>query len=321
MTIGGYTRLTDSGLSIVEWTPIAGILPPLDRAQWQREFENYQRYPESQTVNPRMTLDGFKRIFWIEYVHRLVARLIAVAFLLPYAFFLVRGWIGRPLAIKLAAVFVLGGMQGALGWYMVQSGLIDDPAVSQYRLTAHLGLALFLYGVVLWLATGLLANASGRTFDVSGALRLRALLCIGLVAIMLASGGFMAGTRAGYIFNTFPLMDGTLVPEGLAALQPAWRNLFENTATIQFMHRWTAVLAVGAAAWLWLCRGNLGNSLQKRMLDIVLALALAQFALGVSALLSRVAIPVALAHQFGFVCLLTALIALLRVSWGRTQPA
>lgn len=316
IAIGGYTRLTDSGLSIVEWDPISGVVPPLSRAAWEAEFERYQQFPEFKLVNQDMQLDDFKRIYWVEYTHRLVARIMGLVFLVPFLFFLVRGYLSKALITRLTAVFLLGGLQGALGWYMVASGLVNNPAVSQYRLTAHLALAVALYSYVLWLAVGLIqAKLQKQQRDDAIYLRNAALVCLFFVALMQISGGMMAGTHAGYVFNTFPDMNGELVPQVLVALQPMWRNLFENVVTIQFVHRWTAVATVLVVAVLWLGRFRTDQPGLKRLADLTLVLVLAQFVLGISTLLSQVHLPIALAHQSGFVLITSVLIVMLRLTW------
>ena len=314
IAIGGYTRLTDSGLSMVDWHPVSGVLPPLTDAQWIAEFENYQQFPEYKTVNAGLTLDGFKRIFWIEYAHRVAGRLVAVTFLVPFLFFQFRGYLRTAMSLRLVAVFLLGGLQGLLGWYMVQSGLVNDPSVSQYRLTAHLSLAVLLYSYILWLAVGLL-NDKAQSDRTGSSKRLFAgvVICIGLIAIMQFSGGFMAGTRAGFIVNTFPHMNGEWIPDMLFSLTPIWSNFFENVITIQFLHRWVAFATVVAIVVLWTARFSMRRCGIRMMLDIVVIIALCQFMLGVATLVGQVQLPVALAHQSGFVLLLSVLIILLRL--------
>ena len=324
IAIGGYTRLTESGLSIVAWEPISGVIPPLSLEQWTSEFEHYQQFPEFKVVNQDMQLAEFKRIYWIEYAHRLAARLVALVFLVPFVFFLVRGYLSKQLTARLVAVFVLGGFQGLLGWYMVASGLIDNPAVSQYRLTAHLSLAVILLGYVLWLAVSLIPiqqkiSAADRSY-----FRTTAVICIVLVGLMQVSGGFMAGTHAGFVINTFPDMNGEFIPTMIGSLEPFWRNLFENVVTIQFFHRWLAVVSVIAVAVLWIGRFRTALPLLKRLADLLMVIVLLQFTMGVSTLLSQVHLPVALIHQSGFVVLLTVLIVTLRLVWddnrGREKP-
>ena len=246
VVVGGVTRLTHSGLSIVEWQPIVGTLPPLSEAQWLETFAKYQLTPEYQKVNKGMSLDDFKSIFWWEYFHRLLGRTIGVVFLLPLLWFWWRGRVDRPLALKLTGVFVLGGLQGAMGWYMVKSGLVDDPRVSQYRLTAHLSFALAIYAAMLWTALGLLYS---RTAADAAQARLRRFSWIvtALVAYMAITGGFVAGTHAGLAYNSFPLMNGHLVPPEIFMLQPWYLNFFNNLATVQAsgnLVTWTNVATV-----------------------------------------------------------------------------
>ena len=302
VVVGGVTRLTHSGLSIVEWQPIVGALPPLDDHAWQETFHKYQQTPEFRLVNPGMDLAGFKRIFWWEYAHRLLGRLIGAAFLLPLAWFALRKRISRPLAWKLAGIFALGGLQGALGWYMVQSGLVDDPRVSQYRLAAHLGLALLIYAAMLWIALDLLLP---RAIEAPRPLRRFAFALVALVFAMAISGAFVAGIRAGLAYNTFPLMNGRLVPPGMFVIEPWYLNLFNNIATVQFDHRAIAWLLAIIVPWFWLRtrRAAPRTKLAASLLLIVLAV---QIALGISTLLLAVPIPLAAAHQAGALLVFSA---------------
>ena len=316
IAIGGFTRLTDSGLSIVAWDPISGVIPPLSDTEWLREFEHYQQYPEFKIVNQDMQLDDFKRIYWVEYAHRLAARLVGLAFLLPFLYFLIRRYLSRALTLRLALIFVLGGFQGLLGWYMVASGLVDNPAVSQYRLTAHLSLAVLIYSYVLWLGVGLVSTRQPIDDPLVSYFRRTSILCIILVALMQISGGFMAGTHAGYVINTYPDMNGEMIPQMLGSLQPWWRNLFENVVTIQFFHRWIAVATVISVFLLWVGRLRTRQPQLCRMADMVLMATLLQFGFGISTLLSQVHLPIALAHQSGFILLLTVLIITLRINWN-----
>ncbi len=239
VVLGGLTRLTHSGLSMVEWQPLTGWLPPLSEDGWQAQFAAYQRYPEFRLLNPDMTPAQFKSIFWLEYVHRLWGRMIGVAFFAPFLVFLIQGRIRGRLAAGCAVLFVLGALQGVLGWFMVESGLIENPDVSPYRLTAHFILALLLLGALVLTALGVLYPTlpGGR----GGRLRTAPLALVLLILATLTSGGFVAGTDAGYHFNTFPLMDGRLIPEDLFVLDPAWRNAFENVPLVQLIHRLLAV--------------------------------------------------------------------------------
>jgi len=239
IVVGGITRLTESGLSIVEWQPLVGALPPLSQADWDLLFQKYRATPQFLKVFPDMDVEGFKTIFWWEYLHRLLGRVIGIVFLLPFLWFLVRRKLDRPLAWKLAGLFVLGGLQGAMGWYMVKSGLVDDPRVSHFRLTAHLGLALVIFCVEMWIAIGLLQREPGKP-------RAFALLVLGLVLLMALSGGFVAGLRAGHAYSTFPLMNGHLIPPEAFMLEPWWRNFLWNPAAIQLTHR-----GFFGCCWCW----------------------------------------------------------------------
>ena len=298
VVLGGVTRLTGSGLSMVQWDPIFGIVPPLDQHSWEATFELYKQSPEFRKINLHMDLDGFKRIYWFEYSHRLLGRLIGTVFLLPFLFFLVKGWVRRPLVPRLAAMFVLGGLQGLLGWYMVKSGLIDNPHVSQYRLTAHLGLAVVIYGYMLYVALGLwFGTQRGAT---PAALRRATAGLWALVFVTLLSGGFVAGLKAGFAFNTFPLMNGSLVPDGLFARQPLWRNLFENAATVQFDHRVLAIITFLGIVALWFAGLRRALPGQVRVaLHLLLAAGVVQVTLGISTLLLHVPVLLASLHQAG----------------------
>ena len=290
--IGGVTRLTRSGLSIVEWQPLVGALPPLTQADWEALFAKYRETPEFRQVNFSMTLEGFKRIFWWEYIHRLLARLIGVVFLLPYLYFLVRKNLDRPLAWKLGGIFLLGALQGTVGWYMVKSGLVDDPKVSPVRLTLHLGLALAIFSAELWLAMQLLAPK--QRFDGF------ALFLPVIVFLMALSGGLVAGLRAGYAYNTFPLMNGHIVPPEVMLLEPWWRNFVYNMATVQLVHRaffWALAVLV-LVAWWRNRESAAGNAL-------LLTFAV-QASLGIATLLTGVPVGLGSAHQGGAVLVLAA---------------
>jgi cytochrome c oxidase assembly protein subunit 15 len=306
VVVGGITRLTLSGLSITEWKPVIGIVPPLSDADWAAEFAKYQQIPEYRAIHFAMSLDEFKSIYFWEYFHRLLGRLIGVAFAVPFIWFLARRRLPRRLAPPLAGILLLGFLQGALGWYMVESGLADRVEVSQYRLVAHLALALAIYAAILWTPLGIVRGPSP---DPSPGWRRAAEAVLVLVALTIVAGGFVAGTRAGLTYNTFPLMDGRLVPAGYAQLQPLWVNWFENIAAVQFDHRVLAVATVTAAFLLWAAgmRANLPRPARKA-LHALLAVAVLQAALGISTLLLVVPIPLAATHQAGAVLLLTAAI-------------
>ena len=307
VVIGGITRLTLSGLSITEWQPVAGILPPLSAASWAAEFEKYRHIPQYRLLNAGMSLADFKTIYLWEYVHRLWGRLIGVAFALPFLYFLARRRLPRRLMAPLGGILLLGFAQGALGWYMVESGLVDRVDVSQYRLVAHLALALAIYALTLWIALGLFLERPRA--EVAAGWRRGAEGVIGLVALTIVAGGFVAGLHAGLIYNTFPLMDGSFVPAGYAELQPWIRNWFENVSAVQFDHRVLAMTTIAAAVLLWIAGRHAPLPRSARLaLHALLAAGALQFVLGLSTLLLVVPIPLAAAHQAGAVLLLTAAI-------------
>jgi heme a synthase len=306
VVIGGVTRLTHSGLSMTEWQPLIGAIPPVNESQWDQVFRAYQQTPEYLKINRGMTLEEFKGIFWWEYVHRLLGRSIGAAFLVPFLYFLVRKKIGMPLAGKFASIFLLGALQGGLGWYMVKSGLVDDPHVSQYRLTAHLGMAFLIYGAIFWTALDLLSPApvwAGR----ARRLGLPAAALAGLVFVMVLSGGMVAGTRAGFVFGTFPLMSGHWVPPDLFALHPWFVNFFENVTTIQFDHRLIAWLLALLIPLFWLRTRRMQLPGRARLsCGLLLGMLLVQISLGISTLLLGVPVVLAAAHQAGALLLFTA---------------
>lgn len=303
VVIGGLTRLTESGLSMVEWKPITGWLPPLSDTAWAAEFEKYKQFPEYQKVNIGMTLEGFKDIFWLEYIHRLLGRLIGVAFALPMVLFWILGRIPAGMKPHLLLMFVLGGSQGALGWFMVASGLVDHPDVSHYRLTAHLGLALLIYAYLLWGALSLTRHR--RMLGTAGG-GIAAVLAVA-VFLQILSGGLVAGLNAGLAHNTWPLMDGAIIPAGLLIADPWWINFFENAMTVQFQHRMGAyavfVLAVVASVLL---KDRASTGLRHGLLTAVLA----QAGLGIATLLMHVPVWLGTLHQAGAVVVLTIAVAL-----------
>lgn len=311
VVLGGITRLTGSGLSMVEWDPIFGIVPPLSQAEWEEVFAKYRQSPEFRLVNRDMDLAGFKRIYYVEYAHRVLGRVVGIVFFLPLVWFLFRGHVDRPLGWKLMGLFVLGGFQGLLGWYMVKSGLVDVPRVSPYRLTAHLGLAVLIYTLMVWTVLDLLrGRVPGRPRPGTSGLRAAATAVVALAFVTILSGGFVAGTKAGYAFNTFPLMAGRWVPAGYLALEPWWRNLFENIAAVQFNHRLLALTTLAAVVWLWAKTRRRASGSVRRLAHLALAVAITQVALGIGTLLSKVAVPVASAHQATALVLFTILLAL-----------
>lgn len=304
--LGGVTRLTGSGLSMVDWDPIMGVMPPLSAERWESVFERYQASPEYQKINFGMSLEDFKRIFWFEYTHRMLGRFIGLAFLLPFLYFWIRGRFTRAMVPKLVTMFVLGGLQGLLGWYMVKSGLVDKPHVSQYRLTAHLGAALLIYGYMFWVALDLWLGEV-RTPRAGGrALRRSATVVAGAIVLTILSGGFVAGTKAGLAYNTFPLMDGRWIPAAYGLLEPLWLNAFENIAAIQFNHRLLATLVlVAIAALWWVGRRHALPARVRTGFHLLLGMVVIQVGLGISTLLLHVPVALGSLHQGGALVLFT----------------
>ncbi len=307
IVLGGVTRLTGSGLSMVEWKPIMGILLPLNHEQWMASFDLYRSSPEFLKINYTMQLDDYKSIFWFEYLHRLLGRTIGLLFFLPMVYFFLKYPLGRSLQFKLLGLFVLGGAQGLLGWYMVKSGLVDNPHVSQYRLVAHLSLALVLYAALFWMALGLLMQRFHHRYAILPSIKLLGIGATALVFCTIVAGGFVAGIKAGFAFNTFPLMNGELIPDGYFALSPWWINWFENVASVQFNHRLLATLTAILIVVLVLrgLRLAIEPRLRLALKWLVVAL-IGQYLLGLLTLLLHVPIPIAALHQAGAVLLLSA---------------
>jgi cytochrome c oxidase assembly protein subunit 15 len=305
VVIGGATRLTESGLSMVEWKPLT-LMPPLSGAQWQEEFAAYQTSPEYQLKNAGMSLDAFKTIYWFEFTHRLWGRLIGIAFALPLLWFICRRTVDRALFFKLGGLFILGGLQGALGWFMVASGLVDRPDVSQYRLAAHLTLAFLVYGLIVWVALDLFAKsrADAPVPDDPVLKRLAGVLPVFALAVI-GAGAFVAGINAGLIYNTFPLMDGRVIPEGLYSMQPWFMSAFEDATTVQFNHRVLAITLVTLVAVTWWRGRGITQGRTRTVLDGMMIMALMQAALGISTLVLQVPLGLALAHQAGALVLFT----------------
>ncbi|MEF8768601.1 MAG: COX15/CtaA family protein [Candidatus Accumulibacter contiguus] len=310
LVVGGVTRLTHSGLSIVEWQPIVGIIPPLNPTEWDEAFEKYKKTPEYQQVNHQMKLEEFKSIFYWEYWHRVLGRLIGMVFLLPFLYFWLRGRIAPPLIPKLLGIFVLGGLQGAMGWYMVKSGLVDDPRVSHYRLTAHLSLAFLIFLSMFWVALGLLTERSRVSRDVAlqGLQRTGFWLTI-LVGYMVISGGFVAGIRAGKAYNSFPLMNGHVLPPESFLIDPWYLNFFNNMALVQFDHRLGAWLLAFLVPWFWWKIRNAAVSASARLAaTLLLGGVFIQIALGIATLLLAVPVGLGAAHQGGAMVVLGLLL-------------
>ncbi|MDH5766339.1 MAG: COX15/CtaA family protein [Gammaproteobacteria bacterium] len=310
VVLGGITRLTGSGLSMVEWEPIMGILPPLSQAEWQETFRLYQAFPEYKIKNFGMSLDDFKSIFWFEYSHRVLGRSIGIIFFFPMVYFFLRRKVDAVLKPKLITMFILGGLQGLMGWYMVKSGLVANPHVSQYRLTAHLGLAFVIYGYIFWVAMDLLfPQQENNLLKDRERLQKRSLALSILVFITILSGGFVAGLKAGMAYNTFPLMNGQLIPEGLFSLSPTWSNFFENVTTVQFDHRVLATILFITIPLFWYSsiKNNPGKSLRLG-LNLLLVMLAVQITLGISTLLLHVPVALAAAHQAGALILFTIIL-------------
>ena len=305
VVLGGVTRLTGSGLSMVRWAPLSGAIPPITAAAWEAEFNHYQQSPEFQKVNHQMTVNEFKTIFYVEYFHRLLGRAIGLVFLVPFLVFLWRGRIRRALIPKLSLVFVLGGLQGLLGWYMVKSGLVDVPRVSPYRLTAHLIVAVAIYAYLFWTALGLLRERSYRS-TVSPLSR-GAIGITAMIVVTILSGGFVAGLKAGHAFNTFPLMAGQWIPTGYRVAEPFWLNFFETIPAVQFNHRWLAVTTF-VLVLLFALRVWRDDALRtyRAAVAVLAMLALIQVSLGISTLVLHVPVVLAAAHQGAALALLTA---------------
>ena len=311
VVLGGVTRLTGSGLSMVNWHPIHGVVPPMTSQQWSEEFGNYQQSPEYLKINRDMSVSEFKSIFWFEYSHRLLGRLIGLVFLLPFLYFWWRNKIKPGLTPKLLIMFLLGGLQGFLGWYMVKSGLVSNPHVSQYRLTAHLLSAILIYGYILWTILDLRQRNSYQALQQSALTGWRKIsIClIILLLITIVSGGFVAGLKAGMIFNTFPLMNGEWIPEGVGAISPWYMNLFENMVTVQFVHRLLAI-TTGLLMLGWYIKGRVRfeDDAVKRSFKLVGMMVIIQVVLGVSTLLMQVPVWLGAMHQAGALLLFSTML-------------
>lgn len=313
--VGGATRITEAGLSITEWKPIHGVIPPLNEAEWQEEFAKYQQIPQYTQINLGMTLEGFKTIFWWEWAHRLLARGVGFIFALPLLYFAVTRRIERGLGPKLTGILLLGGLQGAVGWWMVASGLVDRVEVSQYRLATHLTLAAIIFTATMVVARGLAPHsepaASRPTQRLAGILVL-------LVLFQLYLGGLVAGLRAGLSYNTWPLMDGSLIPGDLFIIDPAWRNLFESPKTVQFIHRIGAYFLFLVALWQVVAtfQREPGSTHARRAVILFVLVAL-QAAIGIATLLMQVPMDLALTHQ-GFALVVLGFAA---AHWRGTKGA
>jgi len=303
VSVGGATRLTGSGLSITEWQPIVGVIPPLSDADWQAAFALYKQIPQYVQVNQGMTLGEFKAIFWWEWSHRLLGRLIGIVLAVPLAWFWWKGAITKRLGRQLLGLFALGGLQGIVGWYMVTSGLSERVSVSQYRLAAHLGLAILILGSLVWIALGLRrtsAQSSSFSERAHGSRRRGAVYLVALIFAQILLGAFVAGLKAGFAYNTWPLMEGRLVPDHLLVLSPWVANLFENIPMVQFNHRLMAYVVLVAAGWhAWRLQRTTRDGRVTGSAWALCGTLLAQAALGIWTLLAVVPLPLGIAHQAG----------------------
>ena len=290
--IGGYTRLSGSGLSITQWKLVHGVLPPLSEAQWQEEFAGYKTIPQYQEINKGMSLEEFKTIFWPEFIHRLLGRLIGAVFFLPLLIFTLRRSLSRRFGLRLIGLFALGGLQGFIGWFMVASGLSELTYVSHLRLALHLAVAFALFAFILWAMLDVKNEAGGGKSPVSYR------IWYGALCLQIILGAFVAGLHAGLIYNTFPTMNGQWMAAGMWDLAPLYKNFFFNLTTIQFMHRWLAVgVAVGFIFWWRATRNYVRSSASGKYCAFVLLAIAAQFSLGVLTLIHQAPLPLALAHQ------------------------
>jgi cytochrome c oxidase assembly protein subunit 15 len=319
LVIGGATRLTESGLSIVEWQPVSGVLPPMSEDAWQNEFQKYQAIPQYRELNRGMSLGQFKTIYWWEWTHRLVARATGAVFLLPFLFFLARGWVPRRLRIRLWAIFGAGALLGFIGWWMVSSGLSGTRvSVSQYRLAFHLTLACAIYAAILWTAQQLAPAAKSSA---PKRLRIVAFTIAGLLLIQIYLGALVAGLHAGLIYNSWPTIDGAFIPDSarLFFMSPAWHNLFENTLTVQFDHRMLAYA-------IWVLAGLHAIDARQARSGAIGAIILAgaitlQAALGVATLMNQAPLPLSLAHQWMAIIVFTIALVHAERLWHSGAPA
>ena len=319
LIVGGATRLTESGLSIVEWKPVTGTLPPLTETQWAVEFDKYKQIPQYREVNRGMSLSEFKTIFLWEWAHRVLGRVIGAVFLIPFLFFLWRGYIGRNLLPPLLGLFALGGIQGAVGWWMVSSGLTERVTVSQYRLAFHMTLACVIYAAIVWVAARMTPAAA---IAVPARVRVGAVLLLVLVLLQIYLGALVAGLQAGLVYNTWPHIDGALIPttERLLFETPLWRNFFENALTVQFSHRMMAYFILLLGLWhSYDTNRNVQDRTTRAYATLFVLLMVIQAMIGIATLLYAVPIGLALLHQAMAILLLT--VAVMQAAALVARPA
>jgi len=311
VVIGGITRLTGSGLSITEWKPIMGAIPPLNDAEWDIAFQKYQQIPQFQKVNYHFELSDFKTIFWWEFIHRLLGRLIGIVFIIPFLWFLVKKKFDSVTIKKMLFLFLLGGIQGFLGWFMVSSGLAERTSVSHIRLAIHLMFAFITFAFTFYYGLELIYSEKKETVPNKKLSALNKLVFV-VLSIQIIYGAFVAGLHAGKIHNTFPLMSGQVIPTGMNAMQPTWLNIFDNPVTVQFIHRFLAFTLLFLVAWFYVESGKEKlNNFQKKGIHILIAAIGIQFLLGVITVLTQANIVMASVHQIGAFFLFSASIYLL----------
>jgi cytochrome c oxidase assembly protein subunit 15 len=300
VVIGGITRLTHSGLSMVEWNMIVGSLPPMSDVEWQIPFEKYKQSPEYQIINNQFSLEEFKSIYWWEYVHRLLGRTIGVVFIIPFLYFLIKKKFDKPLLKKMYVLLLLGAFQGVLGWFMVKSGLQKEPHVSHYRLAAHLISAFTVFGFTFWYAMDLLYPSKLEELQLSKKVKRLTKIAFGIIVVQIIYGAFVAGLKAGLFYNTFPSMGTSLFPDTIISFSPFWRNLLENPAGVQFIHRYIAYAVVIAVVFLWeTARKMQLTTLQRKAANIMLGVVCTQFILGIITIVYAVPITMGVLHQTG----------------------
>lgn len=310
VVVGGVTRLTESGLSMVEWRPLIGIIPPMNEIEWQRAFDAYKNFPQYQKVNSGMDLEAFKNIFYWEYGHRVLGRLIGIIFFVPFVIFLILGKIDKPMVPKLVIGLALGGLQGLMGWYMVKSGLVDIPRVSHYRLAAHLMLALLILAYLTWLVLQLWETKKEYAPQLFHNL---VYLLVVVLILQILYGAFVAGSRAGYGYNTFPLMNGEFMPQIVWYMAPWWQNLFDNNAMLQFVHRWLGAVVLILASTVFAMSLRFSSPVIRSMTSLLLFVVLSQFLLGVFTLLNMIPIGLASMHQAGACIVLVVMVCLVYI--------
>lgn len=304
--IGGITRLTNSGLSMVDWKLIMGAIPPIGEEAWQKTFEQYQQFPEYQMVNYHFTLAEFKSIFFWEYFHRLLGRLIGLVFIIPFVYFLVKKKLSKKLTVQCLIILGMGALQGVIGWWMVKSGLVKDPDVSHFRLAIHLITAFLTFAYTFWVALNLIYPNNSSEYK---SIRKITYLLFGIIILQIIYGAFVAGLNAGFVINTWPKMGDEWISESVFAIEPLWLSFIEGIAGVQFIHRYLAYVVVGVIIYLWFKTRKLTlNSLQQQGVTILWLAVLFQFVLGVFTLLLAVPVWLGVAHQLGAFLLLTAIV-------------